>query len=282
MKYAYYPGCTQESTAEEFGLSSEAVCQALGIELEEIPDWNCCGASSGHFVDEELAHALPARNLAIAEKQGLDTAIVCAACYLRLRATRQKARESSEFRQKLADKTGLAYEARHDVKHLLDIIVNDLGLEEVKKKVTKPLKGLRLAPYYGCYLVRPPKVVGFDDPENPVAMDRLMEALGAQALDWGAKVDCCGGSLILSKEEVAMNLLGGVIEKAREVEADGIVVACPMCHANLDMRQSGPDKMPVLYFTELIGLALGISEAGAWFKKHMVSPIKLLQSRNLI
>lgn len=282
MKYAFYPGCTQESTAEEFGLSSEAVCRALGIELEEIPDWNCCGASSGHFVDDELAHALPARNLAIAEKQGLDTAIVCAACYLRLRATRQKVRESSEFRKKIADKIGLAYEAKHDVKHLLDIIVNDLGLAQVKKKVTRPLKGLRLAPYYGCYLVRPPKVVGFDDPENPVTMDRLLEALGAQALDWGAKVDCCGGSLILSKEEVAMNLLGGVIEKAREVGADGIVVACPMCHANLDMRQSGSDKMPVLYFTELIGLALGIPEAGAWFKKHMVSPIKLLQARNLI
>jgi heterodisulfide reductase subunit B len=282
VKYAFYPGCTQESTAEEFGLSSKTVCHALGIELEEIPDWNCCGASSGHFLDDELAHALPARNLAIAEKQGLDTAIVCAACYLRLRATRQKVQESPGFRKKLSDKIGMSYEAKNDVKHLLDIIVNDLGLEEVKKKVTKPLKGLRLAPYYGCYLVRPPKVVGFDDPENPVIMDRLLESLGAEALDWGAKVDCCGGSLILSKEEIAIKLIGGVIEKAREVEAEAIVVACPMCHANLDMRQSGKNKVPILYFTELIGLAMGIPEAVSWFKKHMVSPLKLLQSYNLI
>lgn len=282
MKYAFFPGCTQESTAEEFGRSSTAVCSRLGIELDEIPDWNCCGASSGHFLDDELAHALSGRNLALAEKQGLDIAIVCAACYLRLRSTREKARESLEFRKNLFEKIGMPYEARYRVKHLLDIIVNDLGLEEVRKNIVKPLKGLRLAPYYGCYLVRPPKIVGFDDPENPVSMDRLIEALGAEPLDWGGKVDCCGGSLILSKEAIAMKMLGDVLEKAREVEAEAIVVACPMCHANLDMRQSGGSKIPILYFTELLGLALGIPGADVWFKKHLVSPLNVLKAHGLI
>lgn len=282
MKYAFFPGCTQESTAEEFGRSSRAVCSSLGIELEEIPDWNCCGATSGHFLDDDLAHALPGRNLALAEKQGLDIAIVCAACYLRLRSTREKARESLEFRKSLSEKIGMSYEARYKVKHLLDIIVNDLGLEEVRGKISKPLKGLRLAPYYGCYLVRPPKVVGFDDPENPVSMDRLLAALGAEVLDWGGKVDCCGGSLILSREEIARKMLGDVLDKAREVEAEAIVVACPMCHANLDMRQGGRTKIPILYFTELLGLALEIPGADAWFKKHLVSPLNVLKAHGLI
>jgi heterodisulfide reductase subunit B len=282
VKYAFYPGCTQESTAEEFGLSTKAVCRELGIELEEIPDWSCCGASSGHFLDETLSDALPARNLAIAERQGLDTVVVCAACYLRLRTTRHKVAESPEFGKQLADRIGMAYEARYGVKHLLDIIVNDLGLDEVRKKVRKPLRGLRLAAYYGCYIVRPPDVVGFDDPENPTSMDRLLDAIGAEAVDWGAKVDCCGGSLILSRDDIAMKLLGGVIERAREVEADAIVVACPMCHANLDMRQSGSDPIPVLYFTELIGLALGLPEAEGWFRKHMVNPLNLLKGKKLL
>lgn len=165
MKYAFYPGCTQESTAEEFGLSSKAVCCKLGIELKEILDWNCCGASSGHFLNNELSHALPGRNLAIAEKEGLGTAVVCAACYRRLRSTQHEAKNSPEFRRKLAELIGMPYQAKYAVRHLLDIIVNDIGLEQVRKKVKKSLKGLKVAAYYGCYLVRPHEVVGFDDPE---------------------------------------------------------------------------------------------------------------------
>lgn len=281
MKYAFYPGCTQESTAEEFGLSGKAVCRELGIDLEEIADWNCCGASSGHFLNEGLTHALPGRNLAIAEKQGLDTAIFCAACYLRLRSTQFRAKSSPEFREKLAELIGMPYEAKYEVKHLLDIIVNDLGLEEVSKRVKKPLKGLKLAPYYGCYLVRPPKIVGFDDPENPTSMDRLLESLGAEVLDWGGKVDCCGGSLVLSRTDIVLKLTGELIEGAREVGAEAMVVACPMCHSNLDTRQSGKNRLPILYFTELMGLAFGLNEAMDWFKRHLVSPVPLLTSHSL-
>jgi heterodisulfide reductase subunit B len=302
VKYAYYPGCTQESTAAEYGESSKAVCRELGIELEEIPDWNCCGASSGHFLDEDLSYALPGRNLAIAEKQGLDTLIICAACYLRLRSTQREAKNSPEFRKKLEDLIGMPYEAKYDVRHLLDVVVNELGLEEMKKKVKKPLKGLKVVAYYGCYLVRPPKIVAFDDPENPTTMDRLLESLGAEVLDWGGKIDCCGGSLPLTRPDIVAVRVGDLVSQAQEVGAEAIVVACPMCHSNLDTRQGtkktvsgaqpgieielgggpGGGKMPILYFTELMGLAFGIPKARSWFKKHLTNPIPVLEGHNLI
>lgn len=284
MRYGFFPGCTQESTSKEFGDSSTAVCRQLGIELEELPDWSCCGASSGHFLNDELSYALPARNLAIAEREGLDTAVVCAACYLRLRAAQHEARSSPEFRQKLEDLIGMPYEAKRDVRHLLDILINELGIEEIEKRVKQPLTGLRVAAYYGCYLVRPPKIVAFDDPENPTTMDMLLEALGAEVVDWGAKVDCCGGSLTLTKTEIVENLVQGVADSAQQAGAEAIVVACPMCHSNLDSRQSAEHKLPILYFTELMGLALGLDrgEVNAWFRKHLVSPVALLASHNLI
>ncbi len=284
MRYSFYPGCTQESTAKEFGDSSRAVCRELGIELKEIPDWNCCGASSGHFLNDDLSHALPGRNLAIAEREGLDTAVVCAACYLRLRTTQHEAKNSPEFRKRLEDLIGMPYEAKYDVRHLLDISVNELGIEEIEKRVKHSLTGLKVVAYYGCYLVRPPKIVAFDDPENPTTMDRLLQALGAEVLDWGAKVDCCGGSLTLTKTGIVENLVKGLAASAQEVGAEAIVVACPMCHANLDGRQSGKDKLPILYFTELMGLAFGVSkgETKGWFQKHLVSPFALLASHSLL
>ncbi len=282
VKYAYYPGCTQESTAEEFGDSSRAACGGLGIELADIPDWCCCGASSGHAMDEVLSHALPARNLALAERMGLDIAVVCAACYLRLRATLKCAREQEKFRKKIEETIGMPFRASCGVRHLLEIVMTDVGLERVSHLVKRPLTGLRAVCYYGCYLVRPPDIVGFDDPENPVSMDRLIEHLGGQSCDWAAKVDCCGGSHILSKEKLAQKLIVGIIDRAREVNAEAIVVACPMCHANLDMRQKGRDKIPVIYFTELIGLALGIPAADTWFAKHIVSPMGILQQHGLV
>jgi heterodisulfide reductase subunit B len=281
MKYSFYPGCSQESGEEQFGKSSEAVCRALGIELEEIPDWTCCGASAGHFLNEELAHALPGRNLAIAEKAGNDVACVCAACYLRLRHTMHEVRNSPEFKEHLEKLLGMPYEAKNEVRHLLDILVNDLGLEAVENEVKKPLKGLNLVCFYGCYLMRPPEIVAFDDPENPTIMDKLISTLGAEVLDWGAKVDCCGASLTLTKPDVVETLVGNIAQSARDVGADAIVVACPMCSMNLEMKQSGSDKVPVVYFTELMALALGLSDAKGWINKHVVSASKALSAHGL-
>jgi len=281
MKYAYYPGCSQEGGEEHFGKSTEAVCHALGIELQEIHDWTCCGASSGHFMNEDLSVALPARNLAIAEKMGLDTMCVCAACYLRLRQARHDVRHNPELGRKVAGWLDAPYEGKYGVRHLLDVVVNDLGLDAVKAKVTHPLKGLKLVCYYGCYLMRPPEIVAFDDPENPTAMGRLLDALGADVRDWAAKVDCCGGSLMLTRSDAVHDLVGNIVDRARDVEAEAIVTACPMCTMNLEAMQTGKDKLPIIYFTELLGVAMGLPDTKKWFKKHLKSPAKVLAAHGL-
>ncbi len=283
MKYAYYPGCSLESTAKIYDLSVRAVCSNLGIELAELPDWSCCGASSGHSTNYWLAHALAGRNLALAERVGLDIAVACPACYLRLRTTYKEMKDDSQQRDELVKLIDMPYEARYYTRHLLDIIYNDIGPEKLKKRLAKHLGGLKLACYYGCYLVRPPEVVGFDDPENPKSMDMLLDALGAEVRDWSGKVDCCGGSLSLSKREIALQLVAEIAEMAQKAGAEAIVTACPLCHSNLETRQaaSGQNKLPVFYFTELIGLAIGIDEARSWLKKHMISPLSLLASHGL-
>jgi len=276
LKYAYYPGCTQETTAEEYNQSVLEVCQALGIELAELPDWNCCGASSGHSTDYWLSHALPGRNLAIAEREGLDIAVACPACFLRLKNTRHEFESEAKLKEKLPELINLPYEAKYEVRHLLDIICNVVGIEAVKEKMKKPLTGLRVVSYYGCYLVRPPGLTGFDDPENPQTMDILMKALGAEVFDWRAKVDCCGGSLSFTRKDVVAKLVAGICDAAREVEAEALVTACPLCQANLETRQMGENALPIFYFTELVGLALGC-HAQPWFKKHLISPFDLLR-----
>jgi heterodisulfide reductase subunit B len=281
MKYAFYPGCSQEGMEEQYGKSTEAVCHELGIELEEIPDWTCCGASAAHFFSDELAHALPGRNLAVAEKTGNDVACVCAACYLRLRHTMHEVRQSPEFKEHLEKLIGMPYEARNDVKHLLDILVNDLGLEAVEKKVKKPLKGLKVVCFYGCYLMRPADIVAFDDPENPTIMDRLVEILGAEDLDWSSKIDCCGASMTMTRADIVESLVGNIAQSAKDVGAEAIVVACPMCSMNLEAKQSGSGKVPVVYFTELMALALGLSDAKGWINKHIVSASKALSAHGL-
>jgi len=283
LKYAYYPGCSLESTAKVYDLSVRAVCSNLGIELAELPDWSCCGASSGHSTNRWLAHALAGRNLALAEREGLDIAVACPACYLRLKTTYKEMKEDSRQRDELVKLIDMPYEAKYNTRHLLDIIYNDIGLEKIKKRLAKPLRGLKLACYYGCYLVRPPKIVAFDDPENPNSMDRLLDSLGAEVKDWSGKVDCCGGSLSLSKREIAKQLVGEISEMARKAGAQAIVTACPLCHSNLETRQdaSRQNRLPVFYFTELIGLAMGIAEARSWLKKHLIPSLSLLASHGL-
>lgn len=276
MRYAYYPGCSLESTGEEYGLSAEAVCQELGVELEEIPEWNCCGASSGHCTDYRLSHALSGRNLALAGGMGLDIAVACPACFFRLKATQHETRVDNQFRETLEGLLGVPYEAKYEVRHLLDIIYNEVGIKAVKDRVTTPLAGLKVVAYYGCYLVRPPKLVHFDDAENPQLMDVLLATLGAEVLDWPGKVDCCGGSLSLVKRDIANRLAKNLVESAQGVEAEAIVTACPLCQSNLDTRQR---ELPVFYFTELMGLAMGMPTK-AWFKRHLVNPVRLLEKHN--
>ena len=281
MRYAYYPGCSLEATAREYDLSMRAVCRDLGVELEDIPDWSCCGASSGHCTNYWLSHALAGRNLALAESKDLDMAVACPACFLRLKSTRHEVMADTDLKRKLSEILEMPYEARHDVKHLLEIISSEVGTEAISSRVEKPLSGLRLVCYYGCFLVRPPKVVQFDDPENPQSLDILMDALGAEAIDWSGKVDCCGGSLSLSRRDIVERLVGSITTQARQVGAEAIVTACPLCMANLDSRQAH-QVLPIFYFSELMGLAFGMGEAKAWFRKHLVSPVALLSSHGLL
>ncbi|MAG14528.1 MAG: heterodisulfide reductase subunit B [Dehalococcoidales bacterium] len=283
VKYAYYPGCSLEATAGEYDRSVRTVCAHLGIELQELPDWSCCGASSGHSTNRQLAQALAGRNLALAERVGLDMAVACPACYLQMRSTCREVRDNSQNREELVRLIDMPYEARYDTRHLLDIIYNDIGLEELKKKVVRPLEALPLVSYYGCYLVRPPEVVGFDDSENPQSMDKLLAALGAEVKDWSGKVNCCGGGLSLNRREIASRLVAEISEMACRAGAQAMVTACPLCHSNLEMRQADgkQNKLPVFYFTELIGLAVGIDEAASWMRKHLISPSSLLASHDL-
>ncbi|MGB9775568.1 MAG: CoB--CoM heterodisulfide reductase iron-sulfur subunit B family protein [Anaerolineae bacterium] len=282
MKYTYYPGCTIGTTAVEFGLSTDAVCEALGVELVELEDWNCCGASSAHSLDHELALRLPARNVALAQKEGLDIVAPCPACYQHVLQADRVLREDEAWRREMEAMLGFTYTGRPRVRHLLEVLTEPEVLEAVQRRVTRPLTGLRVASYYGCVLVRPPEFTGWDDPEHPTRMDRLMEALGAEPVAWSYKVDCCGASLALSRSEVVKVLSTRLAREAQEAGADVIACACGMCQINLDTRQNLEQKIPALYFTELMGLAFGLPGVERWWGKHMIDPRPVLRSAGLV
>jgi len=280
LKLSYFPGCSLHGTAKEYGLSTSAVCQRLGLELIEIPDWNCCGASSGHSTNYLLAQALAARNLILAEKQGLDLVVSCAACFSRFKKTDIALKENAELNKKMEEIMGVPYKGGFEIRHLLDVICNTVGWDTIRKKVSNPLKDLRLVPYYGCVIVRPHEVTQFDDEEQPQAMDNLIEAIGAESLPWSDKTECCGASLSLTRVDIVKKLARDIIEMAKEAGAQAVVTACPLCQANLDMRY-GEDGLPIFYFTELLGLALGI-DGKSWLDRHITDPLPLLTSFNLV
>jgi heterodisulfide reductase subunit B2 len=284
LKYSYYPGCSLESTSKEYNQSILEVAKLLDVELIEIKDWNCCGASSGHNTDYELSLSLPARNLAIAEKEGNNLAVACAACFLRFKQTNHDLKKDDELRKRIEKKIGLPYKAETEVSHLVDIFARQVGLDNIKERVKKPLTGLKVAAYYGCYLVRPPEITKFDDPENPRILDDLLAALGAEPVEYSHKVECCGGSLLLARADVVIKLVGDICRSARNSGAEAIVTACPLCQTNLDMRQVGSEKIPVLHFSELMGIALGVDSgtSGKWLKRHLVNSEKTLRKLSLI
>ena len=281
-KYCYYPGCSLEATAKEYNLSVQAAARLLDVELVELEDWNCCGASSGHCTDPELSLALPARNLALAEKEGHDLAVSCAACFLRFKQTNHDLRADDTLRQRIEQVIDAPYRAETEVRHVLDIFAREVGLEEIERRVKKPLKGLKLAAYYGCYLVRPPEVTQLDDPNNPMIMDNLLTAIGAEPLDWTHKVECCGGNLLLARTDIVVKLCNDICQAALDTGAVAIVAACPLCQANLELRQT--IGVPTFYFSELLALALGASagEMKGWWKRHIQNPIPVLKAQDLI
>ena len=283
MKVSYYPGCSLHSTGLEYGKSTVDVCKALDIELDELADWNCCGASSAHCTDEALAIELATRNLEVAEDAGLDLVIPCAACFQRFKVAEKHIQEGKE------PVVDTPYQGKVPIKHLLDFLVEEENLNGIKEKIKKPLKGLKAVCYYGCLITRPPKVTDAKNYENPQAMDELLSILGAEVVPWSYKTDCCGGALMLARADIVAELTGKLVQKAEEAGAECIVTACPLCQANLDTKQGYISKnvgrevrFPAFYFTELLALAFGSEEVGGWLKKHVVDPCELLKSKGLL
>jgi len=285
--YAYFPGCSAHGMAKEYDMSTRSVCAKLGIELNEIPEWVCCGASPAHAVNPLLSLALVTKSLDLSPSEQIVTG--CAACFNRFKT----ALYTLQHDKPLWDQVVQIVQPRKldgkefRVAHLLEVICDDFGLDGLKERVVKPLKGLKVACYYGCLLVRPPKVMAFDDPENPTKMDELMKAVGAEPVEWEFKTECCGAFHSLPHPEIVLTLTSKILQAAKEANADVISVACPMCQINLDMRQLDLKKqgknfdIPVLYFTQLLGLALGIAEGELGLDRLIIDPRPVLRAKGL-
>jgi heterodisulfide reductase subunit B len=268
MKYHYYPGCSLEGTAVEYNQSTRALMAALEVELAEIKDWSCCGASAAEATSSLLAMALPARNLALAEQspEHADVLVPCSACYLNLKAVEEKARKNAQLMSRIntvLDAEQLRLRGRLRVRHLLDVLATDLGPAAIGPRVQRPLAGLRIAPYYGCQCLRP--YAAFDDPEMPRSMEPLIRVIGAEVFAWRMGGRCCGASHMSTQREVGIALVASILKAARG--ADAIVTVCPMCQMNLEAFQNTVSRsqktdlhISVLYLPQLIGLALGLSD----------------------
>ena len=283
MKVSYYPGCSLEGTALDYAASIAGVTPLLDMELEEIEDWNCCGATAAHSINHKLSLALPARNLARAEKAGHDVVAPCALCFNRLKMA-EKALLSPEGAE-----LGVSYGGSIKIWDLLDYLTQPPILKTLAAKVVKPLKDLKAVGYYGCMVARPPRITDKADYENPQNLERLLKVVGATPLDWSYKTDCCGAGLAVSRPDIIDTLVQRLFDRALKAGAECFVVTCQMCQANLDMAQerisqkSGKNYyLPVLYFTELIGLALGHPDVEKWLAMHLVDPMPLLKGKGLI
>jgi heterodisulfide reductase subunit B len=283
---AYYPGCSLHSTAPEFNVSSEAVCEALGMTLIEPRGWVCCGASAAHRADPDAAIRLPMENLSLIEQSGFnEVTMPCAACFNRHKVAQYEIRHDEEQKAAVDEELDYTYQDTVQVSTLIQTILNHVGSGEVAARVKKPLEGLRVVCYYGCLLTRPPEVTGAEHSENPTDMDELVEALGAEVVDWSYKTCCCGAAHSLTRPDIVLSLSGDLVKHAQEAGADMIAVACPLCHTNLDARQFQmeiEEPMPVLYFTQLMALALGLPEKKAALNKNLVDPRPLLRSKGLL
>ncbi len=275
-----------EGTAHDYQKSTVAVSKVLGLELPEIPGWTCCGSTSAHQTDHLLSLALPAKNLVAAE--GKPVAVGCAACYSRLKTANYEIANDEQTRKSVAGVVGKDYDGKTEILHLLEILARDVGMKKIAEATKKPLKGLKLVTYYGCLLSRPPEVTKFDDPENPTLMDQVLEAAGATILEWPHKTECCGAGYSITDVTIVKKLTREILAMAKAAGADCIATACPLCQLNLDLRQKDTEEasgerfnLPVFYFTQLLGLAFGLSRKELGLRSLVVSPKKLLADRGI-
>jgi heterodisulfide reductase subunit B len=277
MKIGYFPGCSLHATAREFDESLKAIATALEVELEEVKDWACCGASSAHAASHLLSVALPARTLALAEAQGLEQVLApCAACYSRLAMAGHAIAEDDALRARVSKVIDRPLERSVAVVSIIEWL-KQLA-PEIERKRTTPLGDLKVACYYGCLLVRPPAVAGSEDPEAPTAMETIVKAAGAKPVAWHMALECCGGGFSLARPKSVVRLGRAILEDARAAGAQALVVGCPMCHSNLDFRQrailrraEAPFELPILFLSELVGMALGLAPRALGMHRHFVS-----------
>jgi heterodisulfide reductase subunit B len=283
-RYSYFPGCSLAATAVAYGLSVEAVSKILGIELAELEEWTCCGSTPYSCFDELESVCIAGRNLALAEKTGLDLVTPCSACYSTLKRADSHLKAYPQLRSQVSEifeATGLEYQGKVKVRHLVDVLLNDVRPEEIEAEVSVPLEGLRVAPYYGCQIVRPDS--SLDDPEYPQSLTRLIATLGAEVTPFPLRSRCCGGTLIISETDVALEMMRDLLESAQTNGAECIVTVCPLCQTNLDVYQGMVNSrfktsynLPVLFLTQLLGMAFGIEPQALGLDRNVVSPGKVL------
>jgi heterodisulfide reductase subunit B len=285
MEFSYYPGCSLEGMNKAYDESARLVSKELGIDLTELVDWNCCGASAYMSIRELRAHLLSARNLALAEKEKKDLAVVCPACFTNLTKTNHYMGEDPKLRRIVGSAlkaANLQYLGSVKVRHLLDVIVNDIGESEVRAKVTRPLSGLKVAPYYGCQFTRP--LGDYDDKEFPVMLDTLLKWLGAEPVNFPLKAKCCGGILMTTNQSVALSLVRSLLDCAVQNGGECIATICPLCHMSIEAYQGDVNKefatkfeVPMFYFTQLMGLAFGFGKKELRIDQELVSSKVLLE-----
>ncbi len=278
LKVGYFPGCSQTGTAKEYDTSLRKVIEKLGTSFDEVKDWSCCGATSAHVTNHKLANALAMRNVMLAEQQGIDDMVApCAACYNRLVSSQHEMKKHPELKKEVESILETKFQKDIKVMNLIELFMK-IGTEKISENRKLELKNLKVACYYGCLLVRPAEITKFDDAEQPTSMEKLVELTGAKTVDWNSKVECCGAAHSVVRRDIVVELSKKIIDDARRHGANLMVVACPMCHTNLDMRQTimkreYPEykEFPVLYLTELLGLALGMDEKELGIDMHTVN-----------
>ncbi|MBT3256070.1 MAG: CoB--CoM heterodisulfide reductase iron-sulfur subunit B family protein [Deltaproteobacteria bacterium] len=277
MQISFYPGCSLEGMANDYGHSITAVFDRLGIEAVELEDWSCCGSTAAHSLSEMMALILPARNLAAAEKVGLDLVTPCANCFNRL-----------SYSQKMIQKRlfDVPWEVKGDgkVHDMTRFLAQPEMIARIGQKVARPLKGLKVVCYYGCQTVRSPRITGYSDFENPQTLDMLAAAAGAEVIDWSFKSTCCGASIGIARKDIQESLTRRIYQKALQAGAEAIVVSCPLCQVNLDVIQKDAtgQRAPVFYFTELLRLAFEGGGVRKWFRAHLTDPVPLLTEKGLL
>ncbi len=289
MKYAYFPGCSLSSSGYDYDLSFKFVARALGIDLVEVRDWVCCGASSAHATSHLLSVALPVLSLSHAEKDGFEKLIApCLACLSRFKAANLELEHDRDLKKKIHEVFDYRYHGKVKVYHPLEVF-QEIGLDMIRDRIRKKLVGLNVACYYGCVLTRPPKIARFDNVENPQSMDSIIRTLGARSVEWSFKTECCGVSMTLTRSDIVLKLSNDILREAKEAGANAIAVTCPLCQANLDGRQRQIEEtyktrygIPILYITQLMGLAFGAFPKEVGIQKLITSPREVLGSIGLM